>query len=148
MYIYYVIWFICSTGEKLWTVNLKCFMNLAEVMESILCQTCGESNRPGAERLSGLLDFEAFGDPGSNDRVCPKMRRGILSICRQTVKVNYTLWITSCTYILYNNTYICMSCGLLCLWNEKCQQFEKVQFNIVHLLFMKAGQLSFAITSG
>ena len=43
-------------------------MNLAEVMESILCHTCGESNRPGAEHLIALLDFEAFGDPGSNDR--------------------------------------------------------------------------------
>ena len=42
-------------------------MNLAEVMESILCHTCGKSNRPGAERLIALLDFEAFGDPGSND---------------------------------------------------------------------------------
>ncbi len=40
-------------------------MNLAEVMESILCHTCGESNRPGAEHL---IAFEAFGDPGSNDR--------------------------------------------------------------------------------
>ena len=47
--------------------KFKMFHNLAEVMESILCHTCGESNRPGAERLIALLDFEAFGDPGSND---------------------------------------------------------------------------------
>ena len=43
-------------------------MNLAEVMERMLCHTCGESNRPGTDRLIGLIDFETFGEPGSNDR--------------------------------------------------------------------------------
>ena len=43
-------------------------MNLAEIMESILCHTCGESNRPSADRLIALLDFDAYSDPGSNDR--------------------------------------------------------------------------------